>query len=240
VSPPGRQPPPLRAPTWSETLVRESLGARELLRLPLAAARLGRSPRGSGLPVVLVPGLAATDASLAPLRAHLRRLGHDARPADLGRITADVASTALQLLARVRDIADATGTPVALVGQSIGGVLAREVARHDRTLVRRVITFGTPVVGGPEYTATRRQYGERERARIRAVVADRARQPIGVPITALWSRNDGVVAPGACIDPSAGEVEHVEVRSSHLGMGLDPDVWAVVATRLALDVPRPG
>jgi alpha-beta hydrolase superfamily lysophospholipase len=185
-----------------------------------------------------VPGLGASDASLAPLRAHLRRLGHDARAADLGRITADVAATAIQLVARVRGIADATGTPVALVGQSIGGVLAREVARHERSLVRRVITFGTPVVGGPEFTATRSRYDERERARIRAVVAERARQPIGVPITALWSRNDGVVAPAACIDPSTGDVEHVEVRSSHLGMGLDPDVWAVVADRLARDVRR--
>jgi pimeloyl-ACP methyl ester carboxylesterase len=230
-----REPPPLRAPTWAETFARESLASRELLRLPLAAGRLVRSPRGTGLPVLLVPGLGASDASLTPLRLHLQRLGHDARPADLGRIGRDVASTATRLLARVRGIADSTGAPVALVGQSIGGVLSREVARQDPGVVRRVITFGTPVLGGPEYTATRYGYSPYELERIRAIVAERARQPIGVPLTAMWSRNDGVVAPAACIDPSTGDVEHVEVTSSHLGMGLDPDVWHVVAERLARD-----
>jgi pimeloyl-ACP methyl ester carboxylesterase len=232
-----REPPPLRAPTWAETVARESLGGRELLRLPFAAGRLVRSPRGSGLPVLLVPGLGASDASLTPLRLHLQRLGHDARPADLGRIGRDVAATAVRLLSRVRAIADSTGRPVALVGQSIGGVLSREVARHDPTVVRRIITFGTPVVGGPEYTATRYQYSPYERERIRVTVSERARQPIRVPVTAMWSRNDGIVSPGACIDRSNEHVEHVEVTSSHLGMGLDPDVWHVVAERLAADNP---
>jgi triacylglycerol esterase/lipase EstA (alpha/beta hydrolase family) len=185
--------------------------------------------------VVLVPGLGATDASLAPLRAHLRRLGHDARSAALGRIGRDVAATAARLEAQVQTIAATTGEPVALVGQSLGGVLAREVARRDSTVVRRVITFGTPVVGGPAYTATRHGYSPIELERIRAVAAERSRVPIGLPVTAIWSRNDGVVAPAACIDAST-DVEHVEVTSSHLGMGLDPDVWTVVADRLARDV----
>jgi pimeloyl-ACP methyl ester carboxylesterase len=228
----------LRPPTLSETLWREALTGREALRLPLAAPRLQRSPRGHGRPVVLVPGLGATDASLAALRHHLRRLRHDARAAELGRMTHDVAGNARRLLDHVVRIADATGDTVALVGQSIGGVLSREVARQAPGAVRRVITFGTPVVGGPEYTATGRRYSDEERARIRRVIAERRRTPIRVPVTAMWSRNDGIVSPAACIDRSDPTIEHVEVTSSHLGMGFDPDVWLVVADRLARDGAR--
>jgi pimeloyl-ACP methyl ester carboxylesterase len=187
---------------------------------------------------VLVPGLGATDASLAALRHHLRRLRHDARPADLGRMTHDVVANARRLREHVARLADETGDSVALVGQSIGGVLSREVARHAPELVRRVITFGTPVLGGPEYTATGRRYSAEERARIRQVIAERRRTPIRVPVTAMWSRNDGIVSPAACVDGDDPGIEHVEVTSSHLGMGFDPDVWLVVADRLARDGAR--
>ena len=228
---------PLRAPTLGETLLREALTGREAVRLPLAAHRLQRSPRGHGRPVVLVPGLGATDASLLALRTHLRRLGHDARAADLGRMTRDVVRNATALAELIRTVARERQDTVALVGQSIGGVLSREVARQAPSLVRRVVTFGTPVVGGPEFTATFRGYTYHERDLIRRVVAERQRTRITVPVTAMWSRNDGIVAPAACIDPH-NDVEHVEVTSSHLGMGFDPDVWLVVADRLARDGAR--
>ena len=120
--------------------------------------------------------------------------------------------------------------PHAVVG---GGVLARESTRQDPSLVRRIVTFGTPVTGGPEYTATRTAYTPEQRRRIQDVIDARNRVPIGVPITAIWSKNDGIVAPAACIDHVQAGVEHVEVTSSHLGMGLDPDVWTIVAKRLA-------
>jgi pimeloyl-ACP methyl ester carboxylesterase len=224
-----------RAPTIGETILRESLTGRELFRLPLHGAALMRAPRGTGGPVLLLPGLAATDASLAPLRGFLARLGHDPRPSGLGRISPDVAHTVPLVLERLREIRRETGRPVALVGQSIGGVLARESTRLAPSLVRRIVTFGTPVTGGPDFTATRTRYTSEQRRRIRAAIAARARVPIPVPITAIWSPNDGIVAPSACIDRVIDHVEHVEVSSSHLGMGLDPDVWLIVAKRLALD-----
>lgn len=203
---------PLVAPTWSQTIARESTGGRELIRLPLRSAALARAPRGDGRPVVLVPGLGATDASLAPLRRYLVRLGHDARTADLGRIRLDVAATVPRLVAHLRRIRAETGEPVALVGQSLGGVLSRQAARREPGLVRRIVTFGTPVIGG------------------------RSVPPVGVPVTAMWSRNDGIVTGAACVDPRGDrpgtDVENVEVSSSHLGMGLDPDVWLTVADRL--------
>ena len=222
-----------RPPTLAQTLIRESMTGRELLRLPIHTPSLLRAPRGDGRPVLLLPGLGATDASLLPLRRYLERLGHDVHGLRLGRMTADVRGTVPLVVDRVRALHARTGRSLALVGQSIGGVLAREAARELPASVRRVVTLGSPVVGGPEYTATAGRYSAAERDRIRARVAERSRVPIVAPITAIWSANDGIVTPAACVDTGARGVEHVEVTSSHLGMGLDPDVWLIVAERLA-------
>jgi predicted alpha/beta hydrolase family esterase len=197
-------------------------------------------PRGSGRPVVLLPGLAASDLSLVALLRFLRRLGHDARPLGLGRITSDVAGTVPRVLERIRQVAG--GDTVALVGQSLGGVLAREAARQEPHLVRRIITLGSPVIGGSDYTATRNRYTASEREGMRRLSEERSRIPLPVPVTAVWSANDGIVSPAAAIDLRSGQhgnVENVEVTSSHLGMGFDPDVWRVVARRLALDGGAP-
>ena len=133
----------------------------------------------------------------------------------------------------VAGVASATRRPVAIVGWSLGGVLAREVARDRPDIVSQVITFGTPVVGGPSYTALSGYYSAERLAAIRAEIAGRNRRPIDVPVTAIWSPNDGIVTPEACIDERTAHAAHVTVSSTHLGMGIDPDVWAVVAQRLA-------
>jgi pimeloyl-ACP methyl ester carboxylesterase len=206
---------------------------RDLLRLMVRAPWLGSLPRGDGGPVVLTPGFGATDQSLALLARFLRSRGHDARAAGLGRVSDDVRGLTVRLLGRVETARRETGRPVALVGWSIGGVLSREVARERPDLVAQVITFGTPVVGGPTYTALAGRYPPEVRDAVRQVVADRDARPITVPITAIWSPNDGVVSARACIDDVSPHCEHVRVTSAHLGMGFDPEVWAIVAQRLA-------
>jgi pimeloyl-ACP methyl ester carboxylesterase len=190
-------------------------------------------PRGDGAPVVLVPGTGATDVSMAPLAGFLHTLGHDVRRAELGRVTPDVAGQYVRLAAKVDEIHQQTGRVVSLVGWSIGGVLSREAARDRPDAVTRVITFGSPVVGGPKYTSLAGQYSDAEMEWIQAAIAERYRRQLKVPVTAIWSRRDGIVAPAACIDHESPDVEHVEVDSTHLAMGLDLRVWTVIAGRLA-------
>lgn len=96
------------------------------------------------------------------------------------------------------------------VGDSLGGLMARELAREHPDAVRRLITQLTETL-------------------------DRTR-PITVPVTTIYTRRDGVVTWQACPDHASCDVEHVEVGSAHLGLGVDPDVWSLVATRLALPV----
>lgn len=204
------------------------------VRLVGALPRLATAPRGDGHPVVDIPGWRAPELSGAPLRGYLRTRGYDARAWGFGVNRGDPRRDVERLARSVRDLADAEGTTVSLVGWSLGGVIAREVARRHPDAVRRVITYGTPVVGGAAFTTIARTYGGgagADAGRVARRLA--AGAPIGVPVTAVFSRRDGIVSWQACIDHSSSDVEHVEVSSTHLGMGVDPDVWAIVADRLA-------
>ena len=227
-APPGGPPPRL--------LTLGELGS------PLAAARLvgalprlSQAPRGDGHLVVDIPGWRAPELSGAPLRRYLRHLGYDARGWGFGTNTGDPRRDVDRLARRVLDLVDATGAPASLVGWSLGGVLARGVARRHPDAVRRVITYGTPLSGGAAHTTFARTSAdgdgtdpERVARRVRPLA------PVDVPVTVVFSRRDGIVSWRACLDHTSPAVEHVEVFSTHIGMGVDPDVWTVVADRLAM------
>jgi pimeloyl-ACP methyl ester carboxylesterase len=204
-------------------------------RLVGAWPRLSQAPRGDGHLVVDIPGWRAPEVTGAPLRHYLRRLGYDARGWGFGTNTGDPRRDVERLSARVLELVDDTGAAASLVGWSLGGVIAREVARRHPDAVRRVITYGTPVTGGAAHTTVARASagrgdGDTERVARRL----RPTTPIPVPLTVVFSRRDGIVSWRACLDHTSPHVEHVEVSSTHLGMGVDPDVWSVVAERLAV------
>ena len=120
-------------------------------------------------------------------------------------------------------------------------MIAREVARRHPDAVRRVITYGTPVVGGPRFTAVARAYGPEVGGHAEPSPSGSTPQsPIQVPLTVVFTRRDGIVSWEACIDRFSPYVEHVEVSSTHLGMGVDPDVWGIVAGRLGAPASEPG
>ena len=216
-------------------LVREVGGVLELPRLLLWSPWLAREPRGHGETVLVLPGFGTADGATAVLRAALRALGYDARGWGLGRNHGRVPRLLPRLVERVEASAEETGGPIALVGWSLGGYLAREVARERPDAVRLVITLGSPVVGGPKYTVTARRYTARgyDLDEIESQVEERAAMPLKVPVTAVYSKHDGVVSWQACIDRREACVEHVEVCSTHLGLGFSPDVLTIIVRRLA-------
>jgi pimeloyl-ACP methyl ester carboxylesterase len=220
------------APPNGRSWVRELAAVSQPVRLLWRAPVLRRQPRATGQPVLLLPGFRSGEAAMAPLRRYLHWLGYDARHWGLGRNDGDVEALVPQVVAEVDAVRRRTGEEVRLVGWSLGGVIAREVARDRPDLVSRVVTYGTPVVGGPKYTLAADAYPPTEVERIAAAVEEANRRPIAVPVTAIWTRHDGVVAWRACVDRGPG-VRNVEVRSTHLGLGVDPDVWTVVAQSLA-------
>jgi dienelactone hydrolase len=210
---------------------------RSALQLPRLLARtpeLARAPRGDGGPVVLVPGWRAPESSMAPLRAYLRWLGHDAGHWGFGTNHGDPARDGARLAERVRDLAAERQRPVALVGWSLGGTVSRECAREVPGSIRHVVTYGTPAIGGPSYTIAASSYRRGTAEGIARRVEERDRErPIRVPLTVIFTRRDRIVSWGACIDRTSPQVRHVEVRSTHLSLGIDPDVWLTVARALA-------
>jgi pimeloyl-ACP methyl ester carboxylesterase len=231
------EPPAARTPVAPDSAAGLAEEWRTLLqppRLLARASRLARVPRGDGGPVIDIPGWKSPEAAMAPLRHYLRRQGHDARGWGLGVNTGNPERDVEVFAPQVVALAERSGRPVALVGWSLGGTIARETARTVPHAVSRVITYGTPVIGGPSYTIGARAAGDAENARIRALIDELDRtNPIQVPITAIFTRRDRIVDWPASIDRTSAQVEHVEVRSTHAGMGIDPDVWEIVATRLA-------
>lgn len=230
------QPPLAPAPyrPGPRDLLSEARGYRDVVRLALAAPRFRRLPRLQGTGAILIPGWKAPEASMTPMRLFLARRGCDARHWGLGTNQGDPERDSERLLRTVQQFAQDHGGPVALLGWSLGGVIAREVARAIPDCVSQVITYGTPVVGGPTYTPAAGSYGEEECRRIAGKVIELDRQsPIRVPISAIFSRRDGVVSWPACIDRASPRVVHYEVASTHLSMGFDPSVWSLVAQLLA-------
>ena len=226
---------PPSAPPPRALLIAEIRGLLEPLRLVLRAPQLAKGPRGSGQPVLVLPGFGTSDRATWPIRRYLAFLGYDVRGWGLGRNHGNVG----RLLPKVVDLmeawAETAGEPLRVVGWSLGGYIGREAARERPELIRQVVTLGSPVVGGPKYTASAPAYRRRgyDVDAIEALVAERDSKPLDVPVVAIYSRNDGVVAWEACIDRVNPLTRHVEIRARHLSMGFSPESLTILADSLA-------
>ncbi len=198
---------------------------------------LAKAPKGDGHPVLVFPGLTANDGSTLPLRAYLKFLGYEVSGWKQGcnfGPRAGVLETAHQ---HILDLAHRTGRKVSLVGWSLGGIYARELAKELPEQVRTVITLGTPFGGHHTSTNAWKLYELTAGHKITDAIEqfDLAGAP-PVPTTSVYSRSDGVVAWQASLQAKSRKqphTENVEVFASHIGLGLNPSAWWVLADRLA-------
>jgi pimeloyl-ACP methyl ester carboxylesterase len=196
---------------------------------------LRRAPRGDGHPVLVLPGLWAGDASTWPLRRFLQRQRLDAQPWLLGRNLGPRSGVLEALAARLQHLHQGSGRRVSLVGWSLGGLFARELARAAPHAVRQVVSLGSPLYGDPRrntnsWLAYRLAAGRRN-AQAHAGLRGHGAPP--VPTTSVFSRGDGVVGWRACVEQRGAQVQNVQVPGSHLGYGVNPWVWWLLADRLA-------
>ena len=223
--------PPSRQAAW-----REGLTVLEPARLALNGLQLARQPRGDGRVVFVLPGLGGNDASTVPIRGYLRGIGYDARGWGLGINTGDIRSFVVAMIRQLEPLVAERGAPLPLVGWSLGGVVSREVARERPGLVEQVITFGSPIRGGPKYTRVGAAYEARgiDVDEIARMIDQRnATRPIRVPVTAMYTKGDGVVSWESCIDHVTPNARNIEVHTTHLGLGLHHRVYVEVARALA-------
>jgi pimeloyl-ACP methyl ester carboxylesterase len=200
---------------------------------------LMRAPRGEPHPVLVLPGLLATDSSTTLLRRFVERLGYPSAGWNLGRNRGPTRRVVQGLPRLLEQVAGRWGQPVSIVGWSLGGIFARRLALRSPDLVRQVITLGSPF--GTEADRLGRSPGEQAYRRLSprhvadrlypAGTADEVRLP--VPSTAVYSRWDGIVDWRQCRQPPGPRAESVGVRASHLGLGHHPAVLWIVADRLA-------
>jgi dienelactone hydrolase len=195
---------------------------------------LMRGPRGDGHSVLVLPGLAAPDLSTGVLRRFLSRRGYRPHRWQQGFNFGPRPGVLEACLERVHSLHRSSGRKVSLIGWSLGGVYARELAKMAPDAVRCAISLGTPFAGPPTATNAWRLYEfvSGQRVGEHALHAGLHEAP-PVPTTSIYSRTDGVVAWRCSIQAPARHAENIEVRASHVGMGAHPAVLHAVADRLA-------
>lgn len=195
---------------------------------------LQRAPRGDGHPVLVLPGLLASDFSTRTLRRFLRGRGYAAHGWRLGRNLGPTPELAAGMVERLAELRGRYGRPVSIVGWSLGGIYARELARRFAPDVRQVITLASPFrdVDATNVPAVLRGLVERRPLPDQPAYRARLAEPLPVPSTAIFSRSDAIAAWHSCHESEGPLRESIEVESSHLGMGHHPVVLLTIADRL--------
>lgn len=196
---------------------------------------LNLAPRGDGHPVLVLPGLVASDSSTLVLRRYLKGAGYDVHGWGMGRNLGPRKGVEGAMVRRLQELSERhDGRKVSVVGWSLGGVYARMLASQHPDLIRNVVTLGSPLRGQASSTNAWRVYewvsgqSSHDPKRMNDVM-----QLPQMPVTSIYSRTDGVVAWQCSLSETGPQAENVEVRASHLGMGANPAVMYALADRLS-------
>jgi pimeloyl-ACP methyl ester carboxylesterase len=190
------------------------------------------APRGDGHAVLVLPGMMTGDESTFVIRSYLDELGYTTHPWNQGHNWGPSRVLHDALRTRLRELSGRYGRRISIVGWSLGGIYARELAREYPSLVRQVVTLGSPFGAdhdpdGPDYVMNGGANGHSaEKIALRRIAPP-------VPCTAIYSKSDGVVDWKDCRETDGPQAENIEVTATHLGMAVNPLVLWAIADRLA-------
>lgn len=194
------------------------------------------SQKGDKHTVMVIPGFMASDVSTKPLRRFLDKLGYQTCGWELGTNLADLKELNI-VSEKIDQLYKKNNQPISLIGWSLGGVYARELAKEKPEKIRQVITLGSPFAGVTQPNNANltfnivkwlKGYPELDEAFIATLP-----NPAIVPTTAIYSKKDGIVPWEVCMEQKEDDIhQNIEVKSSHLGMGVHKDVLTIIADRL--------
>lgn len=230
------RPFPLRAPSWRLQAL-ENLALLELYAAMPSLPLLAWARQGDGHPVLVLPGFTSSDSATWYLRTVLRAKGHTVHGWGLGANVGPHPRIVRGIQRRLLRLADHSGRAVSIVGWSLGGIFARELARAYPEHVRTVVTLASPFRLREEDSSTAqglyRRLGPRRDPFEGRRDPEHDREPLSVPVTSIYTRTDGVVRWHACIDEVGPLSENIEVRGTHSGLGINGPALLAVADRLA-------
>ncbi len=216
----------------------EGRGLFELATFGLLRRQMKSLPKGDGHTVLVLPGFMASDISTRPMRAVLDDLGYSAHGWSLGRNVKFDAAREQAMSELVEGAFSQSGRKISIVGWSLGGVFARELAKAHPEKVRCVISLGSPITNNRRYSAPSRLFevinGPATEPEKRGRYVDLETAP-PVPTTSILTKTDGIVSwRGSVQDPrKGGQTENIVVHASHIGLGVNPLVMVAIADRLA-------
>ena len=193
--------------------------------------------KGDGHPVFFVPGFMASDNSTKILRKFLNRIGYKTFGWGLGMNLGNLDD--LEILSqKLKEIHQKEGRKVTLIGWSLGGVYARELAKENPLLIRQVFTMGSPFKGiKVPNNATwlfRLIHGRKAEEKHGDKIEQIPIPPV-VPVTAIYSKKDGIVPWQACMENPENDLhENREVRGSHFGLGVNRDVLEIIVEKISV------
>jgi len=191
---------------------------------------------GDGHPILVIPGFMASGKSTLPLRQFLQQVGYSVYDWGLGRNLGHLSSLDI-LLAKIKELHTKYQSKVTLIGWSLGGVFARHLVHQNPSLVRQIITLGSPFSGLTQPNNASWLYDLMNRkAPIKSLNKEWLETlplPVPIPSTAIYSKRDGVVPWQACMELIEDETtENIEIKGSHIGLGVNPVVFKIIYDRL--------
>lgn len=231
----------MKPPHWSLALTEAPRALMEFASLALVRSRLEKLPRGDGHGVMVIPGFMGDDPYNQSLVDFLNGLGYRASGWHMGQNLGPGSFSADDLRVKLERLGRAGGGKVSLVGHSLGGIYAREIARMEPETIRQVISLGSPFGEGRDSGSNASRLYQRlnpqeqvdEEAEHRQ--AELAIAP-PVPTTSIYTKGDGVVNWRTTIqNPDHSKTQNIEVIGSHCGLTLNPVVWYLLAKQLRHD-----
>ncbi|MFO0991914.1 MAG: hypothetical protein U1E67_08295 [Hyphomicrobiales bacterium] len=203
---------------WEFAIYRPKCPSRETL------------PGGQGAPVLVIPAFLTNDSFTAPLRAFLNTCGFRAHGWGLGVNWGPTPGILNQLSRRLSEIHDETGVPVNVIGISLGGLLARDLAHQTPERIRHLLTIAAPV-RLPTATRLEPLFHALTPFYSRSMDLERVSAPLPVPWTAIYSKRDGILAWESCVCSDANG-QCIAIDAPHLAMARNPETLKTVVTRL--------